>query len=233
MRYDHSSSVVAHQNYTGDSIITYDQSSSSTMTMAVSSQDNTENDYRAFLFATHPTYGMLLLHCTRKEEKPPHFQAPGGHVDKEDFEDAIARSPGESHESPDILILAGKIGAARELYEETGIDIRSALDRLHPVRLWNKVKKKSLFCEFKQRLFFKLSLEGGDFLTAGNKSMNTAPPPLMVKLSDEHQGFIFEPNALKSVGLLVEHSGGKVSKALEKAIKQDEIKSTEDKGDDT
>jgi len=165
IRYDHSSSVVAHQNYTGDSIITYDQSSSSTMTMAVSSQDNTENDYRAFLFATHPTYGMLLLHCTRKEEKPPHFQAPGsnrvimilipggsfplsifltpinylvhihlfiavgGHVDKEDFEDAIARSPGESHESPDILILAGKIGAARELYEETGIDIRSALDR--------------------------------------------------------------------------------------------------------
>mmetsp|Transcript_2581 Transcript_2581/g.4703 ORF Transcript_2581/g.4703 Transcript_2581/m.4703 type:complete len:111 (-) Transcript_2581:314-646(-) len=106
-------------------------------------------------------------------------------------------------------------------------------NRLHPVRLWNKVKKKSLFCEFKQRLFFKISLEGNDFLTAGNKSMNTAPPPLMVKLSNEHQGFIFEPNALKSVDLLVEHSGGKVSKALEKAIKQGEIKSTEDKGDDT
>jgi len=200
--------------------------------MAVSSQNNTENDYRAFLFATHPTYGMLLLHCTRKKKKPPHFQAPGGHVDKEDFEDAIARNPGESHESPDILILAGKIGAARELYEETGIDIRSALDRLHPVRLWKKSKKKSLFCELKHRLFFKLSFEGDDFLTAGNESMNTAPPPLMIKLSDEHQGFIFEPNASKSVDLLVEHSGGKVSKALEKAIKQDEIKSTEDKGED-
>ena len=52
-----------------------------------------------------------------------------------------------------------------------------------------------------------------------------------LKLSHEHQGFIFEPDATKSVDLLVEHSGGKVSKALRKAIKQDEIKSAENRLD--
>mmetsp|Transcript_1528 Transcript_1528/g.3255 ORF Transcript_1528/g.3255 Transcript_1528/m.3255 type:complete len:170 (+) Transcript_1528:229-738(+) len=99
--------------------------------MSVRYQDYVKDDYRAFVFATHPTYGMLLLHCTRKKKKPPHFQAPGGHIDKEDFEAVIARTPGISDQGPALLIQASKIGAARELYEETGIDITSALDRYH------------------------------------------------------------------------------------------------------
>ena len=53
---------------------------SSSKIMAASYQDYLEDDYRAFLFAVHPKYGMLLLHCTRKKNKPPHFQAPGGHM---------------------------------------------------------------------------------------------------------------------------------------------------------
>jgi len=212
--------------------------------MAVRYQDYVKADYRAFLFATHPTYGMLLLHCTRKKKKPPHFQAPGGHIDKEDFQDAISRTPENSKEGPALLMLACKIGAARELYEETGIDIRAALDRLQPVRL-RENSDESLFCELKKRLFFKLCLEDSDFGTTGIESMkakplppmlklsheHAKPPPLMLKLSHEHQGFIFEPDATKSVDLLVEHSGGKVSKALRKAIKQDEIKSAENRLD--
>jgi 8-oxo-dGTP pyrophosphatase MutT (NUDIX family) len=84
-----------------------------------------QDDFRAFVFATHPTYGMLLLYCTRKKSKPPHFQAPGGHVDKEDF---VTSSEG-GREGPALLMHACKIGASRELFEETGIDIRSQLDR--------------------------------------------------------------------------------------------------------
>lgn len=53
-----------------------------------------------------------------------------------------------------------------------------------------------------------------------------------IKLSNEHQGFMFQPDATKSVDMLVEHSGGKVSKALRMAIENDEIKSIESKDDD-
>lgn len=85
-----------------------------------------KDDYKAFIFAIHPEHGMLLLHCTRKKKKPPHFQVPGGHVDAEDFEHAS--STVKDH-GTNILLQACKIGAARELFEETGIDVRSALAR--------------------------------------------------------------------------------------------------------
>lgn len=88
-----------------------------------------KDDYRAFIFAIHPLHGILLLQCTRKKKKGSHFQAPGGHVDKEDFDDAVSSTSGDCNQGPAILIRACKIGAARELYEETGIDIRSELDR--------------------------------------------------------------------------------------------------------
>jgi len=100
---------------------------SSSGSMAVRSYDDYINeDYKAFIFATHPEHGILLLHCTRKKKKPPHFQVPGGHVDVEDFENAMSRI---SNHGKDLLIQACRIGAARELFEETGIDVRASLDR--------------------------------------------------------------------------------------------------------
>lgn len=42
-------------------------------------------DYRAFVFVIHNDFGLLLLHCTRKRKKGPHFQIPGGHVDEAEF----------------------------------------------------------------------------------------------------------------------------------------------------
>ncbi|KAL3775931.1 hypothetical protein ACHAW5_011321 [Stephanodiscus triporus] len=194
-----------------------------------------KDDYRAFIFATHPRYGILLLRCTRKKNKGPHFQAPGGHIDKEDFEYAESIMQDDSNQGRDILMQACKIGAARELFEETGMDIRSELDRLQPARLWDS-SKDSLINVLKFRLFFKLRLEDSDF-AAGDieskislglvQSMNTSPPHLMassiLKLSHEHQGWRFEADAMKAVDLLVDHSGGKVSKALEMAVGQGEI----------
>ena len=50
--------------------------------------DYTSVDYRGFVFVVHEEHGLLLLHCTRKLKKGPHWQVPGGHVDKEEFERA-------------------------------------------------------------------------------------------------------------------------------------------------
>jgi len=43
------------------------------------------NDYRGFVFIVHDAHGLLLLRCTRKKNKPPHWQVPGGHVDEPEF----------------------------------------------------------------------------------------------------------------------------------------------------
>ena len=45
-------------------------------------------DYRAFLVTVHEKHGILLLHCTRKKSKGPHWQLPGGHVDDFEFKEA-------------------------------------------------------------------------------------------------------------------------------------------------
>ena len=86
-----------------------------------------KDDYKAFIFATHPLHGLLLLYCTRKKKKGPHYQAPGGHVDKDDYDRVIAQS--NTLQGPELLMRACKMGAARELFEETGLDYRSTLDR--------------------------------------------------------------------------------------------------------
>ena len=50
--------------------------------------DYKAKDYRSFCFCIHPAYGLLLLHCTRKKNKLPHYQLPGGHIDEPEFADA-------------------------------------------------------------------------------------------------------------------------------------------------
>ena len=45
-------------------------------------------DYRGFVFLVHESHGLVLLHCTRKAKKGPHYQLPGGHVDNFEFEQA-------------------------------------------------------------------------------------------------------------------------------------------------
>ena len=185
-----------------------------------------DQDYRAFVFALHPAYGMVLLHCSRKRRKPPHFQCPGGHVDQADFVQASGLL-GQNLDriSPELLSLAGKIGAARELYEETGIDARTDLDRLEPVRLRPSDNRddSELDNGLKGRLFFRLTLADSDFGSGGNHtSMNGVLPDLKLRLSLEHQGFIIEPDPRDAPRQLLLHSGGKVSKALEMALQNDD-----------
>ncbi|ETO28729.1 hypothetical protein RFI_08394, partial [Reticulomyxa filosa] len=66
------------------------------------------SDFRAFVIVTHEQYGYLLLKCESKAGKGPHYQLPGGHIDKEEIRKYS-------------LSLAGKYAALRELFEETGL----------------------------------------------------------------------------------------------------------------
>jgi hypothetical protein len=48
--------------------------------------DNDDNIiYKSFIFVEHNVLGLLLLYCTRKPSKGPHFQLPGGHIDDIEF----------------------------------------------------------------------------------------------------------------------------------------------------
>lgn len=177
-------------------------------------------DYRGFVFAIHPDHGTLLLHCTRKKKKPHHFQLPGGHIDAFEFE-AAAKATNNPMEQ---LMLAGRMGTARELFEETGMDLRNSLNRLQPSRLYSKVKNDKLMNEYKSRLFYTVNLTDDDFLNGASmsvseaaflqKAMGAQPPNLKLKLSQEHQGFAFEKDSDAVATLLQHHSGGKISSAV-------------------
>ena len=88
----------------------------------------------------------------------------------------------------DDPILAYKSCAARELYEETGIDLRGSLDRLEPLQL--KEPKGKLPCEYKQRIFFSAEIFDHDIalqdemvaLTSSlTQAVDKSPPDAMVR----------------------------------------------------
>jgi len=145
-------------------------------------------------------------------------------VDEDDFLKAARRSNDRDAQ----LIWACKEGAARELYEETGMDIRSHLDRLEPAKLRSEETnddEKLLTNELKERLFFFLHTTDKDFVTESDKDFATTTAPLRVafsnlrlKLSHEHSGFTFEADPSKAADMLEHHSGGKCAKALRMAM---------------
>lgn len=190
--------------------------------------DYKNNDYRGFVFVVHENHGMMLLHCTRKRKKGPHFQLPGGHVDEHEFVSA-AQGGGNAKTQ---LMEAARAGAARELFEETGMDVRASLERLQPAPLRREGAQsdKELDCELKKRLYFFLSVTDDDFWIKDKHDassilrlklvppMNQHGSQLMLKLSVEHSGFVFEKDPNKSATLLEKHSGGHGSRALRMAM---------------
>ncbi len=123
-------------------------------------------DFRGFAFVIHDVHGMLLLHCTRKSKKGPHYQLPGGHIDGYEFEYA-AEKCGIAASADDILLEAAKMGTARELFEETGIDIRGQLERLAPVPLFSGESK--LVCMLQNKCYFTLNISDDDFPIGDDK----------------------------------------------------------------
>lgn len=194
--------------------------------------DFKKSDYRSFIFVVHEQHGLLLLHCTRKKNKGPHHQLPGGHIDEPEFLMAATKCQ-DAHAQ---LIIAAQAGATRELYEETGIDVRDKPFRLEPAALRNEVEtnesgKLMMTCELKKRLYFFLTVTDEDFLQesdiAEDNDANIVEPMsaigsnLRLKLSVEHSGFEFEKDPEKAAELLSKHSGGNGSKALLLAMQRE------------
>jgi 8-oxo-dGTP pyrophosphatase MutT (NUDIX family) len=77
------------------------------------------------------------------------------------------------------LTMATKTGAARELFEETGIDVRKHLDRLNPAGLRSspkidKAHNPILVNEYKHRLFYFLMVTDDDFpIKDGQKAIGS------------------------------------------------------------
>jgi len=164
----------------------------------VTNLDFAKADHHGFVMAIHPEHGYALLHCARKKKKLNHFQLPGGHVDDFEFKDAAAVHPDDPKAQ---LQLAGQMGSARELCEETGMDLRAQLDWLQPANLRAKGKKNKLSNEFKHRLFYKVELTDDDFLKEQNMpiadaaflqhAMGAQPPPFKVSLSTDLGSFVW------------------------------------------
>ncbi|KAG7363896.1 NUDIX domain containing protein [Nitzschia inconspicua] len=212
-----------------------------------------KTDYRAFGLLIHPKHGAILLHCTRKKKKPPHYQLPGGHVDDEEFHAAAAvrqtnsttgggttkNLPPNTKIIPEQLYLAARMGCAREIYEETSIDLRGEdkLDRLLPMMLRSATNNNdnnsttTLINEYKHRIFFVAQVDDTDFATqqqpcppSGSVRYVTLPQQaydcnLMLQLSVEHSGFRFFKDPNDIVQQLSLHSGGKVSEAVAMAYR--------------
>lgn len=190
-------------------------------------------DYRAFMFVVHAKYGILLLYCTRKPKKGPHYQLPGGHVDMDDLMEVLQSLGDNMIDDRAVFVKACAIAACRELYEETGIDVRTELHRIQPKQLRPKGNDDSitdqLACELKNRLFFSLHIHDEDFPNGGtyaghdtdlgqNDKVDEDYSYIRLKLSIEHSGFIFERETDKVIKLLLKHSGGKCSQAFRTSI---------------
>jgi 8-oxo-dGTP pyrophosphatase MutT (NUDIX family) len=80
------------------------------------------------------------------------------------------------------LLLAATVGAARELFEETGIDLRRNLHRIQPVPLHNGDEKRPELMEneYKHRLFFTVTVKDGDFPRVGVPPMDDVGKHLKV-----------------------------------------------------
>ncbi|KAL7564294.1 hypothetical protein ACA910_014356 [Epithemia clementina (nom. ined.)] len=190
--------------------------------------DYNSKQYQTFVFLVHNDHGLVLLQCSRKDDKLPHWQLPGGKVDGQEFEEAAKQSQDRQTQ----LILASKAGAARELFIETGMDFRSNLDRFEPAQLraLNPIEKAMIAVnELKDHLFFFLQVGDEEFPTGGDEDSLQAPccqegSTLRLKLSDEHCAFTFVLEPSRAAEMLLYHSGGICSDALLMAMSVDKEK---------
>lgn len=141
---------------------------------------------RAFIIAKHSVYGFFLLKAF-KRKKGEHYQLPGGHVDEDDPSPAFA--------------------AARELFEETGIDIRNNLSRL------SLAVFKDGTTVLKRRMFFLLTLENSDMV---GQCKPESGEHFTIALSSEHIGYTFTQSAKTAADMVVLHSGSWCTKAIRK-----------------
>jgi ADP-ribose pyrophosphatase YjhB (NUDIX family) len=124
------------------------------------------------------------------------------------------------------LFHAARAGAARELFEETGLDVRTNIDRLQPVCLKSNSSSASsdLVNEYKHRLFFYCLVTDDDFSSDQGvtpiHTSNLSCQHLKVKISYEHAGFTFQHDPTEAAKMLQPHSGGTPSDVLLMALRK-------------
>jgi 8-oxo-dGTP pyrophosphatase MutT (NUDIX family)/uncharacterized membrane protein YidH (DUF202 family) len=150
-------------------------------------------DLCGFVVARHPRHGLLLLQANKAKKGGLHYQLPGGHVNREEL---VALGPE----------VAAKVAACRELYEETGIDVRRETGRLQKVDVGGGSK----------RSFFVMDLRDSDATGTANALLGPDGHHIAFRLqiSDEHTGFVFEQSLEEAARMVQRHSGGYCSAAL-------------------
>eukprot|EP00949_MAST-11_sp_MAST-11-sp1_P005361 g5361.t1 len=160
-----------------------------------------EGGLRAFVIAMHREHGVLLLQA-EKRKKGVHFQLPGGRIDKQEVDQYDSCLEG-----------AQRAAAARELFEETGIDLRGENSSRRLIQL--DFPESMLSSIGNRRCFFFLDLCDEDAPSADHDSERPITgEDFKLKISKEHTGFMFERNIERAAAAVKKHSGGKCSKAL-------------------
>lgn len=103
------------------------------------------------------------------------------------------------------------VGAARELWEETGLDLRHELERLHHVAIDGQA-------DLEGRRYYEVTLRAGDSVPGGQ--LPYTGEQFLLRLSEEHQGFAFEPDGCKAAEMIAQHSGGQNRLALLEIVAQ-------------
>ncbi|KEP65160.1 UNVERIFIED_CONTAM: hypothetical protein HHA_242270 [Hammondia hammondi] len=201
---------------------------------------------RGFAIAWRAAGGFLVLRS--EKSKGVHFQIPGGHA--EFPRDAASAADFLAHQtipvSPHSFSASGKgrepenkkkhvdeeevarAACARELYEETGIDVRKDLSRLVPLA-------SAGVGPFNNRFYFflhltdellanaPLAIQAEDAAKGETRALlypdnyDHQSPELQVQLAvglNEHTGFRLVSGAKEAADLVIRHAGGRSTRAL-------------------
>ncbi|KAK9171155.1 NUDIX domain protein [Cryptosporidium meleagridis] len=197
-------------------------------------KSNNPNKFRSFIIVIHQEYGCLLLKSTKKS-KYDIFQLPGGRLDEKDLLINLSEANSNSNDNnnnnnginPIPTENAFKIAAARELYEETGLDFRNRLNMLKPLKFDLPIKWRFFYLNItnyeivnqnqNKNYYFNIFQEFSQYFKSimfNTKNNNTDVKNINIKLSKEHESFLFEKDLVKASQLVESHSKGICSKAL-------------------
>ncbi|OLQ16375.1 NUDIX domain protein [Cryptosporidium hominis] len=189
--------------------------------------NNCLNKFRSFIIVIHQEYGCLLLKSTKKSEYDI-FQLPGGRLDEKDLMINVSEANNNnSRINPIPTENAFKIAAARELYEETGLDFRNRLYMLKPLKFDLPNKWRFFYLNItnyevvnqnqNKNYYFNIFQEISQYFNSiifKTKNNNIDVNNINIKLSKEHESFLFEKDLVKASQLVKSHSKGVCSKAL-------------------
>ncbi|KAK6588661.1 hypothetical protein RS030_3403 [Cryptosporidium xiaoi] len=213
--------------------------------------------YRSFALVLHVEYGFLLLE-SNKLKKGEQYQFPGGRLDISDFNiinESLKKSNLPSTNPINIEEIVFKSCAARELYEETGLDYRRKLDKFERLNFNYSDKFNFFLLKISNQDNLLLDTYSNDnykwdwnlintiynncyikvynyiFLMMGVLTKCSGDIEFYLKLSNEHKSFLFE-NKYEEIPVMIKnHSKGICSKAFECYLSyinnnKDELRST-------